>query len=371
MTRRTWWFRWVTTVLILGLASCSGGGGGGGGGGGNSLPSASNTAITPPPSQAIAITTAGTGVSQTNQSIAANAMQSSNQPVSDAKDLSPLVGVQAANSGTPTVPDKLAALVRRQAEKIKDHQPSLTGALQVDPPRNCALGGTDTTAFDDANGNFTEVFVNCNEGGEVTHGTISATNVSVGQSQGSTVGSPWSIVVMATFNIDLSVVSSVPPASSVVTQGSFTISASFSGVMQAKAGGGVEPGPLKLAGITISGASLLSQSVTQQNGSVTELLSNFDITVVDDETLGRDTILGGYSFASTAINGSVRVDVTQQIVQPHGLPDPTAGQITITSSTSPEASIVVTVISSPVVGVRVDVSNGVTTDSNTFAWADL
>ena len=96
------------------------------------------------------------------------------------------VGVQAANSGTHAVPDNLAALVRRQAEKIKDHQPSLTGAVQVQT-QQCGGGGTFTVAFDDANGSFTEVFVTCNEGGTVTHGTLSASNVGIGQNLGPTV----------------------------------------------------------------------------------------------------------------------------------------------------------------------------------------
>src|SRR4029077_18929753 len=78
MTKRTWLFRLLTTLLIFGLAACGGSGGGGGGGGGGGIPTATNSAITPPPTTPVAITTSG-GVttSQANQSIAANALQAS------------------------------------------------------------------------------------------------------------------------------------------------------------------------------------------------------------------------------------------------------------------------------------------------------
>jgi len=369
MTKQTRLFRFLTTLLIFGLAACGGSGGGGGGGGsGSGIPTATNATITPPPPNPVAIT--GSATSQMNQSIAANSMQSSNEAVSNADTITTATspaGVQAANSGTHAVPNKLAALVRRQAEKIKDHQPSLTGAVQVQTEQ-CGGGGTFTDAFDDANGSLTVVFVNCNEGGEVTHGTISLSNVGVSQNLGPTPGTPYSFSVSAAFNIDLSIVTAGPPASSVVTQGSFTFTVGFSGFMQAAPGGGTQPGPFIQAQVSMSGASLLSQ----QNGTVTELLSNFSITVVDDNAQGSDTITAGsgYTFASTAISGSVRVDITKAIIQPHGAPDPTAGEVTITSSGSPGKSIVLTVISVPA-GIRVDVSDGVTTDTANLTWAEV
>jgi hypothetical protein len=298
-------------------------------------------------------------------------MQSSNEAVSNADTITTATspaGVQAANSGTHAVPNKLAALVRRQAEKIKDHQPSLTGAVQVQTEQ-CGGGGTFTDAFDDANGNLTVVFVNCNEGGAVTHGTISLSNVGVSQNLGPTPGTPYSFSVSATFSIDLSIVTAGPPASSVVTQGSFTFTVGFSGFMQAVPGGGTQPGPFIQAQVSMNGASLLSQ----QNGTVTELLSNFSITVVDDNAQGRDTITGGYTFASTAISGSVRVDITKAIIQPHGAPDPTVGEVTITSSGSP-GKIVVTVISTPPAGVKVDAyadATGAVTNTANLTWAEV
>jgi len=368
MTKQTRLFRFLTTLLIFGLAACGGSGGGGGGGGGGGIPTATNSAITPPPTTPVGITT-GAGAMPANQSIAANSVQSSNEAVSNAGTITTATspaGVQAADSGTHAVPNNLAALVRRQAEKIKDHQPSLTGAVQVQT-QQCAGGGTFTDAFDDANGSLTVVFVNCNEGGEVTHGTISLSNVGVSQNLGPTPGTPYSFSVSATFNIDLSVTAG-PPASSVVTQGSFTFTVGFSGFMQAVPGGGTQPGPFIQAQVSMSGASLLSQ----QNGTVRELLSNFSITVVDDNAQGRDTITAGsgYTFASTAINGSVTVNVTQPIIQPHGSSRPTAGVITITSSAS-NGMIVVTVISTPPAGVKVDVSDGVTTDTKNLTWAEV
>jgi len=348
MTKRTWLFRFLTTLLIFGLAAC-GGSGGGGGGGGASIPTATNSAITPPPTTPVAITTAGGVTSTTDQSIAVNAFQSSSGALSNATTATGLVGgVQADNSGAQAKPDTLAAIVRRHAERLKDHQSSVTSAVQV-ATQPCSGGGTLTVAFDDANLSATEVFVNCNEGGAVLHGTISSSNVGVSQSLGPTPGSPYTITVTATFSIDLSVATAAP-ASSVVTQGSFTFTAGFSGNMQAAANGGVQPGVPNRVQISMGGASLLSS-----NGTARELLSNFSITVDDNDALGRTTISGGYTYASTIIGGAVTVNISPAIVyQPQGASHPISGAVTITSPGSP-GKIVLTVISIPVVGVRVDV----------------
>lgn len=363
MTKPTWWFTFVTTLLIFGLAACGGSGGGGGGSGG--IPTATNAAITPPPTAAVSITTSGGVTSPTNQNIGANAFQASGGAMSNATTASGLVS-QADNSSTQAGSETLAAIVRRHAEKLKDHQSSVTSALQV-ATQPCTGGGTVTFAFDDANLSATEVFVNCNEGGTVVHGTLSSSNVGVSQNLGSTVGSPYAITVTATFTIDLSVATAAP-ALGVVTQGSFTFTAGFSGNMAAAANGGVEPGVPNRVQISMSGASLLSS-----NGTLRERLSNFSLFVDDNDTLGRTTISGGYTYASTLIGGSVTVTVSQPIVyQPQGAVHPSSGAVTITSSGSP-GKIVVTVISSPVVGVRVDVyanaADAFVTDTVDLTWA--
>jgi len=233
----------------------------------------------------------------------------------------------------------------------------------------CTGGGTITVAFDDANLSATEVFVNCNEGGIVLHGTISSSNVGVSQNLGSTVGSPYSVTVTATFTIDLSVATTAP-ASSVVTQGSFTFTVAFSGTMVAAAtGGGVEPGVPNRVQVSMSGASLLTS-----NGTVRERLSNFSISVDDNDPLGRTTISGDYTYASTIIGGSVTVNISPALVsQPQGALHPVSGAVTITSPAS-LGKIVLTVISSPVVGVRVDVyanAAGSVTDTADLTWAQV
>jgi hypothetical protein len=365
MTKPTWLFRFLTTLLIFGLAACGGGGGDGGGGGG--IPTATNQAITPPPTTAVTITTASGVTSTTNQGIAANAFQASDVTLSNATTASGLVGVQADNSGTQAKRETLAAIVRRHAEKLKDHQSSVTGVVQV-ATLACTDGGTITFAFDDANLSATEVFVNCNEGGIVLHGTLTSSNVGATQSLGSFVGSPYTLTVTATFTIDLSVATTAP-ASSVVTQGSFTFTAGFSGTMEAAVNGGVQPGVPNRLQLSMSGASLLTS-----NGTVRELLSNFSISVDDNDTLGRTTISGGYTYASTIIGGSVTVNISPALVyQPQGALHPSSGAVTITSSGS-LGKIVLTVISSPVVGVRVDVhadATGAVTDTANLTWAQV
>jgi hypothetical protein len=373
MTKRTWWFTFVTTLLIFGLAACGGDDGGGGAGGG--IPTATNSAITPPPTTAVAITTAGGATSTTNQSIAANAFQASDGALSSATTALPLVGALSDNSGTQAKRETLRAVVRRHAEKLKDHQSeklkddqsSATSAVQV-ATQACSGGGTITFAFDDANLSATEVFVNCNEGGFVMHGTISSSNVGVSQSLGSFVGSPYTVTVTATFAIDLSI-STVAPASSVVTQGSFTFTTAFSGSMEAAANGGVQPGVPNRVVISMSGASLLSS-----NGTDRERLSNFSISIDYNDTLGSTTISGGYTYASTIIGGSVTVSISPALVyQPQGALHPSSGAVTITSPASP-GKIVLTVISSPVVGVRVDVyadAGGPVTDTVNLTWAQV
>jgi hypothetical protein len=368
MTKRTWWFTFVTTLLISGLAACGGSGGGGGGGGG--IPGASNSAITPPPTTAVAITATPGTTSQTNQSIASNALQASDvasSTASTAGGLPGLTGVQA-DSGTQAKHDTLAAIVRRHAERLKDHKSSVTGVLQV-ATQPCSGGGTLTVAFDDASNSATEVFVNCNLGGIVTHGTLSSSNVSVVPELGSTVGSPYKITVMASFNIDLSFTTTAPPASTFVTQSSFTFTATFFGNMQADGTGGVEPGFPNRVQISMSGASLLAS-----DGTIRELLSNFNIIVDNNDALENTTISGGYTYASTVINGSVTVNIPPLakavVFQPQGALHPSSGEVTITSLGSP-GKIVLTVISTPVVGVRVDAyadANGSVTETANLTW---
>jgi hypothetical protein len=357
-------YTFITTLLVSGLAACGGSGGGGGGGGGGGVPTATNSAITPPPTTPVAITASGGATSQTNQSIGANAFDASAGAMGNATTASGLLaGVQADD--TRATRETLGAIVRRHAEKLKDHKSSLTDALQV-ATQPCSGGGTITVAFDDANNNATEVFVNCSEGGTVAHGTLSSSNVGVSQNLGSTPGSPYSITVTATFTIDLSI-TTTSPAASAVTQGSFTFTAGFSGTMEAAANGGVQPGVPNRVQISMSGASLLVS-----NGTVREGLSNFSVSVDDNDALGRTTVSGGYTYASTTIGGSVTVTVSPAIVyQPQGALHPSSGAVTITSSGSP-GKIVVTVISSPVVGVKVDVyatAGGAVTDTANLTWA--
>jgi hypothetical protein len=367
MTKQTRLFRFLTTLLIFGLPACGGSGGGGGGGGGGGIPTATNSAITPPPTTPVAITTGANGsqTSMPNQIIAANGLQASNGAVSNASAASGLVS-QADNSGTQAQRETLAAIVRRHAEKLKDHQSSVTSAVQVET-QPCGPGvgdGTVTFAFDDANNSATEVFVNCNQGGRVTHGTISSSNVGLSQNLGSTPGSPYSISVTATFTIDLSITTA--PAPSVVTQGSFTFTVGFSGNMQAAANGTVEPGVPNRVQLSMSGASLLTS-----NGTVREQLSNFSLSVDDNDTLGRTTVSAGYTYASTIINGSVTVTISPALIyQPQGSSHPNSGTVTITSSASPGTTVVLTVISSSG-GVKVDVSNGSATNTANLTWAQV
>jgi hypothetical protein len=364
MTKRTWLFGFITTLLIFGLAAC-GGSGGGGGGGGASIPTATNAAIAPPPTTPIGITT-GSGMLTTNETTAANSFQASQGALSNAANpASGLVTAQAADSGTQVQRETLAEIVRRHAERLKDHQPSVTAALQVNT-QQCSGGGTDTFAFDDASQSATEVFVTCNQGGIVLHGTVSSSNVSVVQNLGPTLGSPYVLAVTASFAIDLSV-TTTSPAQSVVTQGSFTFTVSINGNMQANGTGGVQPGPATTVAISMSGASLLTS-----NGTERQLLSNFGITVIDNVTTSSSSISGSYTFASTTLNGAVMVAITGAIVfQPQGALHPSSGIVTITSPGSPGKSIVLTVISVPPAGVRVDVSDGVTTDTASLTWAQV
>ena len=365
MTNRTWLFRSVTTLFIFGLAACGGSGGGGGSGG---IPTATNAAIAPPPTTPVTISdNGGGGTSMANQTIAANGFQASGGALSNAANpASDVVGL-GANVAPQDQPETFGAIVRRHAERLKDHQPSVTGALQVAEARTCTGGGTDTFAFDDANGSAIEVFVNCNDGGTVVHGTISSSNVSVVQNLGQTVGSPYVLAVQASFTVDLSV--SKPGLPTVVTQGSFTFVVSINGNMQANGTGGVKTGPATTITVSMSGASLLTS-----DGTARELLSNFSLSAVNNVNASTTTVSGSYTFASTSINGSVMVTLNGALTfQPQGAKRPSSGQITITSSASP-GKIVLTVISVPFAGVSVDVyavASGGITDHVDIPWATV
>jgi len=365
MKKRTWL---LTFVTILGLAACGGNGGSGGGDGG--IPTAVNQPITPPPTTPVTITTAGGTTSPANQSIAANAFMASQGAVTSGNTASTLaelglVGVVADNSGTQANRATLADIVRRHAEKLKDHQRSVTGLVQV-ATQACSGGGTITVAFNDANNSATEVFVNCNEGGVVMHGTIASSGVGITPSLGSTVGSDYSITVTAGFSIDLSIATTAP-ASTFVTQSSFNFTVKFSGKMRAAAAGGVEPDAPTQVRLTMNGASILASM-----GTIRELVSNFTIIVDKDNAAGSTTVSGGYTYASTAIGGAVTVNVSPALlIQPQDAEHPISGAVTITSTGSPGSSIVLTVISSPVVGVRVDATNGSVTETANLTWAQV
>jgi len=368
MAKRTRLFRFLATLLIFGLAACGGSGGGGGGGGGGGVPTATNAAIAPPPTTPVPITATGGGVtSSTNQSIAANGFEASGGAMGNATTASRLVASAHPGDSTQATRETLGAVVRRHAEKLKDHQwdqSSATSAVQV-ATQPCAGGGTLTFAFDVANLSATFVFVNCNESGTVFHGTVTSSNGGVGQSLGSTVGSAYTISVTATFTIDLSVATAAP-ASLHVTQGAFTFTAAFSGTMVAGANGGVQPGVPNRVQIAMNGVSLLSS-----DGTARELLSNFTIFVDSNDTMGTTTISGGYTYASTAILGSVTVTVTTPIVyQPKGALHPSSGAVTITSSGS-AGKIVVTANAG---GVTVDayaVAAGPVTDTAPLTWTQV
>jgi len=370
MTNRTWLFTFITTLLIFGLAACGGSGGGGGGGGASAgMPTASNAEITPPPTAALSITTSGGVASTTNQRIGVSGFNASDAALvsaSNATNASEIATSQA--SSTQAGSETLAAIVRRHAERLKDHQGAATSAVQINT-QACSSGGTRTFAFDDANLSATEVYVNCNEGGTIKHGTISSSNVGVSQDLGSTPGSPYTVTVAATFTIDLSTTTGLKK---VVNQASFTFTVAFRGNMEAAANGGVQPGVPNRVQISISGTSFLAQS-----GTIRSRLSNFSLSVDEDDTLGRTTISGGYTYASTLIGGLITVTVSQLqpiVYQPQGAARPSSGAVTITSSGSP-GKILVTVISSPVVGVRVDVfanaADALPTDTANLTWAQV
>jgi hypothetical protein len=364
-------FGFVATLLILGLAACGGDGGDGGGGGG--IPTATNAAITPPPTTPLAITTGG-GAMPTNQSIAANAFQAGGGALSDATDL--LGSVQGGNSGTQARREPVGAIVRRHAEMLKDHHfakpknpSSVTGAVQVQT-QPCPGGGTFTTVVDDVNLSSAQVWVSCNQAGFVTHGTVSSSNFEVIPHEvGQTVGSSYRVEVKATIAIDLSVATPAPVSTSVV-QGSFVFSTTFFGFMQAAPNGGLEAGPPNRAVVSMDGTNLLSL-----DGTVRERLSDFFISIDEDDTLGSTAVSGHYTYASTIIGGSVIVNISSPLVtQPQGALHPTSGAVTITSPAS-LGKIVVTVISSPFAGVRVDVyadaANVLPTDTINLDWTTV
>jgi hypothetical protein len=370
---RTWSYRVITTLLFFGLAACGGSGGGGGGGsGGSDIPTATNAAITPPPTTPLAISTTGGTTSMTNQSIAANAFQASDGALDDASTASGVVGPVTATSGSEAQRETLGAIVRRHAEKLKDHQSSVnqqgsvSSAVQVST-QPCSGGGTLTVAFDDASQTATEVFVNCNQGGVVTHGTLSSAHAGVFRSLGPTPGSSYTIVVSATFSIDLSV-AITSPVSNAVTQGSFQMDAHFFGNMQAAANGGVEPGVPNQVLVDMNGPSLLAS-----DGADRELLSNFSISVNDDDAQAKTTISGHYTYASTVIGGSVMVDISAPIVfQPQAASHPNSGDVTITSPGSP-GKIVLHVISSTTsvtVNAFANANDPSPIETATLTWAE-
>ena len=354
-------------ALAAGLIGC-------GGGGGSDIPTASNPPITPPPTASVAITT---GAEATNTTIAAAAFQGVNGAgLQTIGNLPSLAGaVTTAPTATETRRLMIAEIVRRHAEKIKDYKSSasVTGAqtVQTFP---CLVSGTETFVVDDMNGNFSQILVNCDEGGVIFHGTISSTGILSNFTLGTTVGSPYSISVAATITIDLSI-TTVSPAAVLVSQGSFSFSVALSGTMVSNGAGGVMRGVPTQTETHIFGQSLLAF-----DGVNSEQLSNFDLTVVDDAT-GATTINSGslftYANSASVINGAVTVNIITAIQFASGAVHPHAGVIEITTSASP-GKIKVTIlndVSSSSPSVRVDVytnaADAVPVDTYPLTWAQF
>jgi len=350
-------------LMAAGLIGC------GGGGGGPTIPTASNAAITPPPTTAVAITT-GAGAATTNQTIAAAAFQGVNGAgLQTIGNLPSLVGaVTTTPTATETRRLMIAEIVRRHAEKIKDYMGSapVTGAQTVQTVP-CLVSGTETAVVDNMNGNFSQIFVNCDEGGVIFHGTISSTGVSSNFMLGSTAGSPYSISVAATITIDLSF-TTVSPAAVLVSQGSFSFSVALSGTMVSDGAGGIMPDFPTHTQTRITGLSLLAF-----DGVNSEQLSNFDLTVVDDAT--GTTVTGQFTCANSAsvINGAVTVTIATAIHYAFEGAHPDAGVIKITT-TSPGMIKVTFSSVAPLIMVQVysDTAGTSLVDTyNTLTWTQF
>jgi hypothetical protein len=288
-------------LLAAGLIGC-------GGGGDPNIPTASNPPITPPPTGPVTI---ATGAEVTNTTIASAAFQSlDGAGLQTIENATGVVGVETTPTATETTRLTIAEIVRRHAEKIKGHKSSasVTGA-QIVETIPCFVSGTRTFVFDDVNGNASEIWVHCDEGGVIFHGTISSTGVSANVTLGNAIGDPYNISVGATITIDLSI-TTTSPAQVLVSQGSFTFNVAFSGTMEDDGFGGVQPGPGSTT-IAIAGASLLAS-----DGVNSEQLSNFDLTVVDNDVTGTTTVSGHFTYANSAstITGAVTVNIVTPIV---------------------------------------------------------
>jgi len=352
-------------VLTAGLIGC----GGGGGGGGPAIPTASNAAITPPPTTAVPITT---GAQATNTTIAAAAFQAVNGAgLQTIGNIPSLAGaVTTAPTATETTRLMIAEIVRRHAEKIKDYMGSAPVAgAQIVQTVPCSVSGTETFVVDDMSGNFSQILVNCDEGGVIFHGTISSTGVSATVNLGSTVGSSYNISVTATITIDLSI-TTASPAAVLVSQGSFTFSVTSSGTMQDDGFGGLRP--VGVTTIVIAGPSLLAS-----DGVNREQLSNFALTVVDDDVTVATTINSGshftYANSASAINGAVTVTIATAIHYAFEDAHPDAGVIEITT-TSPGMIKVTFSSVAPLITVQVYSDTAGTTLADTYTtltWAQF
>ncbi len=359
-------------VLTAGLIGC----GGGGGDGGPAIPTASNAAISPPPTTAVAI---AAGAQTTNTTIAAAAFQGVNgaglQTIGNLPSLAGAVTTTPAATETRRL--MIAEIVRRHAEKIKDYMGSAPVAgAQIVQTVPCLVGGTETAVVDDMNGNFSQIFVNCDEGGVIFHGTISSTGVSANVTLGSTVGSSYNISVTATITIDLSItVTNTNPATVLVSQGSFSFSVALSGTMVSGGTSGVMPGSPTHTETRITGPSLLASDGVVGGVVNNEQLANFDLTVVDDDVTGTTVTVGShftYANNASAINGAVTVNITTPIHYALGAVHPDAGVIEITSTVS-TGKIRVTFAASGVTPVKVEVlADGVNvSDTYTLSWVQF
>jgi len=255
----------------------------------------------------------------------------------------------------------ITEIVQHQAQKIKDRKgsASVTGAQMVNT-LPCTDGGTFTVVFDDANGNFSEVFVQCNEAGVISHGTFSVTGISgnfIDLGDGT-----YEAFVAATLTIDFSITSATNPLDALVFQGAINFSIETRGPMVNGA-----PDLPTYTKMHMDGLSLLTSV-----GTYREKLSDFSFTVEDD-ALGT-TVNNTFTYANTVINGSITFTTVTPFHTNPGMFHPHAGEAHITGAGM--TSLHITVLGEESIAlplpVQIDVtdSNGVTV-TTFYSWTAL
>lgn len=281
----------LSLCAVIGLGGCGGGGGGGGGG------SSGDPKV---PSAAIVLTNAnGQQVSsETVGGLAGPTVAVSVVPTGSSTSASTNVGIRHHIHAIASIGKILGSL----------QQPSSPLAAHATTTSPCLSGGTSTVSPADSGTAVTVTFSNCNESGTVTNGNVALTNLSR--------AGPNRVVGNAVTDVSVS-----GPGPTERLRSTFSLDLTLSSISNFT--------------ITLSGNRMFLEKPGK-----TESLTNYSLTIGVANFLPA-SLDGGFTYASTVINGSIRANIVQTIRSDGSSDTPDSGVIDVVDAAGSKVQVTI------------------------------